>query len=371
MSKHVLIIAISLVVIIASGGIAFAGPPSNIMREHLFRANTPFSFGTYITFDENGTRAPIERIPAKEALSVAANYYVIVSEDFSVSIQDLLDSGYWPYDIFPDDCDRLSLLYNYPSTRGLDLDETYSGAVFDNIGSPDWILYAKNDILNSFHGEYYFDVDLRPELDDLAPRRNAAFWINPISGNPMKEGSDQGDFSHINVSFLRPSFDSSNAEYQLDVPILNLDVALPTDDLQSLCCEYERKSQNYAAEHEHKYTWRCYCHGLDLYQDCTVKWKYDCSSYASFWVFVQYVDCNSPVPEGHIKRNCGDHAPDSIVGALCIGQIISVSCTTPVNCVNDPIWDVCWEDYQDFLDNIEGPSIPSAVSFPGPLCNCE
>ena len=148
-----------------------------------------------LNFEQAGPRLPIEDLPAGHTLVIAAYFYSLVTGDFAVSLGDLMDGGFWPYDVY-DAKYRDYYLYETGFIR--------NGILSSHPDDPEWLeaitadssLYdARRDILNDFYREYLEanrnDIDVA--LAALKPLD--AFWqINELrneSGDPIGSIQDE------------------------------------------------------------------------------------------------------------------------------------------------------------------------------------
>jgi hypothetical protein len=104
-----------------------------------------------------------------------------------------------------------------------------------DLGTPQWLLWRKAEILNQVHAELYFNsrpdyipaqgVDVRTM--DVLPRF-AAFWVNPVAsaaaGKPVafEYGTAMGQLSALDVNLLRPLYEGARIRYDQQVPLVNL-----------------------------------------------------------------------------------------------------------------------------------------------------
>jgi hypothetical protein len=216
-----------------------------------------------VKLDDSGERAPIEQLPCPLALELAAKYYAIATLDNQVSLRDLVESGFWPYDTFPAALDLSETLYAFPRNieadiyyssgtaasgpDGQPLPARFSGSLATMLGSREWLLWRKAEILNEAHAELYFEpardfvpregVDARQQ--DVLPRF-AAFWADPLAADEagvMPEftfGRQAGQLSLVDVNLLRPQFEGARLSYRQQVPLINL--ADKADDNGVNCC---------------------------------------------------------------------------------------------------------------------------------------
>ena len=203
-----------------------------------------------VQLDTGGERAPIEQLACPLALELAAKYYAIATLDNQVSLRDLVDSGFWPYDTFPPSLDLSETLYDFP--RNIECNLVYmpdhpaqgsmpatparmTGSLAPLLGTREWLLWRKAEILNQAHAELYFNPSRaflpRQGVDasqtDILPRF-AAFWTNPLAADaagvpaPLTFGQSAGQLSAVDVNLLRPQFEGLRVSYSQQVPLLNL-----------------------------------------------------------------------------------------------------------------------------------------------------
>jgi hypothetical protein len=74
------------------------------------------SWSFYIeTYDEKGPLAKWQSFPGGPALQLAAQDYALLTDDYDVSLKDVVDSGLWPYNTFPPDTSFEDRLYGFKS----------------------------------------------------------------------------------------------------------------------------------------------------------------------------------------------------------------------------------------------------------------
>jgi hypothetical protein len=202
-------------------------PGSNAYQSELMSRvewrETPLAGAHFLRLDSDGTQAPFESIAAGYTLDVAAMYYAIASGDFSVSIQDVVDGGYWPFNEFPEGLNYDTRIYGCAEQRALRVDENGQGGIFEEIGSPEWVLRARADILRTYYTNYYYgQPDQTHDRSRPLSSFITGFWTNPLNGEPMKLGGARGDFSNVPVDdfSLNPGY--QRAEFAFAVPHVNV-----------------------------------------------------------------------------------------------------------------------------------------------------
>jgi len=135
--------------------------------------------------------------PLRNILVCAAQLYALATEDYEVTLDEVLAAGYWPYEILPEVEPEDCVLSRYDSNR------LFSERTLTDVGSPEWLLRERDSILSMFIGDYYFYPDFvardavleyDPVLpDDLVPIEE--FWVNPLTGRPFEFGEVTGQLS--------------------------------------------------------------------------------------------------------------------------------------------------------------------------------
>jgi hypothetical protein len=164
--------------------------------------------GTYPRLDDHSEYAAV--------LSYAAQAYALGTGRLSVTVGDLRDAGYLPYDD-PALDPKLSVDTDGPAL-------SLSPWDLCAVGSPQWLTFVRGRILSDWHS--------RGELQPLTPQhyhwagprpcslpRVAAFWTNPLTGAPMKAGPGPGDYElwSPGMSSVGPE-DSAGAIPGINVP---------------------------------------------------------------------------------------------------------------------------------------------------------
>jgi hypothetical protein len=202
-----------------------------------------------VQLDPGGERAPIELLACPLALELAAKYYAVATLDNQVSLRDLVDSGFWPYDTFPGWLDLSETLYDFPrpvkceimyapeytDDKGQVYPPSFYGNDADGLGTPNWLLWHKAQILNQAHAELYFSPKnsllpaegVDPARHDVLPRF-AAFWGDVLHAEatgavpPLEFGNAPGQLGTVDINLLRPQFEGAHLVYAQAVPLLNL-----------------------------------------------------------------------------------------------------------------------------------------------------
>ena len=161
-----------------------------------------FSFGTDPT---NGLApAGLEGYPLKESLVYAASVYALDNEDYHVTLAEVVNAGYWPYEILPSGDPESIVLSSYRCKR------LFTEESIAQISTPEWRLEKRANILDEFYYEYYCYpmlvgsdsvLEFNPVLpDDL--ERISAFWVNPVEDAPFEYGEGKGMLREVPVSWL-------------------------------------------------------------------------------------------------------------------------------------------------------------------------
>ena len=230
-----------------------SGTDSAAMKQHLDSLLAHYTKNEIgrtkeLQLDATAERAPIEELVCPQALALAAYYYALATADTQVSLRDIVDSGFWPYDTFPTWLDLTETLYDFnryediglgygPGAvmNGVPQPAQWYGQLSTDLGTPQWLLWRKAEILNQVHAELFFNPraeyvpkqGIDPESEDLLPKF-AAFWVNPVAsaaaGKPVAftYGPVLGQLSALDVNLLRPLYEGAHIRYAQQVPLINL-----------------------------------------------------------------------------------------------------------------------------------------------------
>ncbi|MCC7476952.1 hypothetical protein IT575_00720 [bacterium] len=146
-----------------------------------------------------GDSQDLSKIPGSAALWLACHYYSISTLDFSPRLPELIASGFWPYSTFkPGEEPPLPLL-GFDKMNGPKRLLAVSEVTEQETNTAVWLTMARAGILQAYYEDFFTpkggSKENRPqptvaELGSKCP----AFWINPFSGEEMKESTQAGDF---------------------------------------------------------------------------------------------------------------------------------------------------------------------------------
>lgn len=189
-----------------------------ILKAHCWQPDeASLAGGWYVSFEENGQRAPIEDIPCNGALEVAAAAYASYTLDFDVSLRDIIDAGYWPFDVIDPSVNLDDKLFDFRIQQAIALGADFNTIWQFPIGSDEWIIECKERILTEFYRNYYYPTgttELVPELDASIIDE---FWFNSIADRPMNSSDLDGDIILIPLKNYWMPGDSRKLEYDLNV----------------------------------------------------------------------------------------------------------------------------------------------------------
>jgi hypothetical protein len=204
-------------------------PPVKNPKMPKYPGDDLWSF-TVVRYDEKGPRVKWETFPGGPALEIAASNYAILTGDFDVSLKDVIDSGLWPYNIFPKGTDLNGRLYGFKAFEGIFWDNKLKKIAGPQPGTPEWWAHVRWRILDQFHENYYYTildpVHLRmPKIGERYP----AFWTNPDTGKPMKDSKDYGDYSMSDMSeFMHCNSRIYDVNYFITSTLTNVDAVYAT-----------------------------------------------------------------------------------------------------------------------------------------------
>jgi hypothetical protein len=132
----------------------------------------------------------------------AAWSYALYTGDYKVSLRDIIDAGFFPYDIFPNSSDYEACITNSSPETTI----TYIHLI--DIGTEQWIVRQRQSILWAFYTYYYFPSSYRgidTEYPILEPDNLKAyhqFWINPYTNQPADYGKVQGGLRKVHLGIF-------------------------------------------------------------------------------------------------------------------------------------------------------------------------
>jgi len=309
-------------------------PPSNDKRGN---------FGSWdLVFETSGSTNGFDQVLGVNGptLGAAANAYALYTLDFNVTMQDLVDSGFWPYKVFP---------------AGVDLSQNIDPGTWESIsGSPDflselpgtakWLLITKAAILT-----YYFEaIDVSQsskELEtQLTTNMNPKFFWNPFKARQMMQGPSLGDYMSGHIGDYLHRYEEQPNSYNLSIPVLNLSdmshapmggadnshmamsesPAKGTSDTLSCCPSVSFADHGTGGQSQS--TQIC-CACGEAMQCCDITWKYNCEWWSTGCrVLIGCVDCGTTDPQLTMGRLVVDQEDAPTSYALCVLQRL-------------PIWD--------------------------------
>jgi hypothetical protein len=169
---------------------------SNSMVEEMSGPCYQFEFGW------DGEAVPLQGVSTPQAMRSAAALYAIQTGAGSVTIENLLASGYWPFNSLDPASDRQQQVSNTAEPIVL------PGTLVTEVGDSDWKLRARDYILGAFYNEYYYfgsleAQDAQANVPVVPPRDLkpvAEFWISPVSGESFAYGELKGDIHECPMS---------------------------------------------------------------------------------------------------------------------------------------------------------------------------
>jgi hypothetical protein len=159
-----------------------------------------------VIFEETGAPAPLHDLIQGNALNTAAAYYALTTRDFTVTVGDVIDSGFYPFNDLPATVSRDMSIGNNSGVL-----PTFEGSLLNTIGTSEWLIEAKNRVLSEYYESCYLAhcsgcSNRNTKLPDdylVNMERNSSFWINPITDEIMVEGTTAGDYRVVdNQGFL-------------------------------------------------------------------------------------------------------------------------------------------------------------------------
>jgi len=279
------------------------------------------------SFHTGTERVPLIGVATPHSLRRAAALYAIQSGEITISVQDVIDNGYWPFDIFPDGFDYSQKISAWD--RSIVLSES----LVMEIGSDDWVLRCKDIIVQGFYDEYYYFGNLGcPEEatsnvlvipSQLIPIDE--FWMNPVSGIEFAYGEKRGDISEIAMTDHTVGIPCllSKEDYERSILVLvntldlpesphRLDGKLVSGQYDNWCCFYYVTTISLPETNEYHEQIECLCPGtLDTWTTCDVYWQWTEGGEYRVYNLVRKAACDyygeegDPLPEGMQYQYCG------------------------------------------------------------------
>ena len=149
------------------------------------------------------------RFNGSKALAVAATWYAASTLDFDVTMHDLMDNGFWPWDWFPVGLDPDMPFGNF-GVSGTDIcgRELLEWIVL-NRDDPRWVMDARYTILRASYELLYREQQIE-NFDALV--RLPQFWFNELEGRSMLEGDADGDYGMVDpfqYQLFSPAFSTN------------------------------------------------------------------------------------------------------------------------------------------------------------------
>jgi len=149
------------------------------------------------TFGEYRDRVPLVGVATPHAMRQAAVLFALDTGASTITVQDIVDNGYWPYNVFAVDFDYSQEISAWDEALN------FHEELVKDIGSTEWVLCSKNYILGSLYNEYYYFGGLGcPEeamsAEPVLPAELKlidAFWVSPVTGEPFAYGEARGEIS--------------------------------------------------------------------------------------------------------------------------------------------------------------------------------
>ncbi len=353
-----------------------------IVKQHIVEnLAPPIMMIKYMQYDDQGEPFEYWNYDGGRAFQIAAEYYAMYTLDFDVSVGEIVAAGFWPYDLFPADM-NYDLRFH---TNPLDVAQLTTDSVNPNmlkLDEQEYLLRAKDDILQWFHRCYFFEVEQQHDITakELASKRIAEFWINPLSGELMQERPGLGDYQYYDLMSFACCAAKNKFDYSLQIPAINrhptyqaspAGKSASDDDTSNQCCVFKRLEEHYmgliSAEQTFQQTFEDVCDNGDT---CAVTFTVNSTMYIHTWyVLRRHVPCDDPGPlaDGEILLQPGLRAPDSIYGWA--GDNVSIDQDTCRSCLatsSDPT--EAQRKYLNFIADLTNGSDGGAATAPGPLC---
>lgn len=168
-----------------------------ILREHTYEPEFTWTMPAVISFEQEGDGRQYlhdDRVSGSNALAIAATCYAASTLDFEVTMHDLMDGGFWPWDWYPEGIDPDMPFGNF-GVAGTDISGIeYLEWIVLNRDDPRWVIDARYNILRASYELLYREemADSYAELERLPQ-----FWYNEIEDRPMQESEMDGDYSLV------------------------------------------------------------------------------------------------------------------------------------------------------------------------------
>jgi hypothetical protein len=165
----------------------------------------PEAYFYSIRLDDGSSQIDFTNLPVRDSLIAAAWFYAMNTSDYEVTIGDVIENGYYPFDLLPANVDYSLGIY------GVTSDYKLTAELLENISSPEWALRMKDFILSAFYREYYFPYEPSEQyLEELLPpgklSRLEKFWIAPDSDTEAVEGKHAGSLQKLDLIYYQTEY---------------------------------------------------------------------------------------------------------------------------------------------------------------------
>lgn len=354
-----------------------------VLEKHSWVIEGLYFGGPIILYEKSGPRLPMEEIPGGIALEPAAAFYAILTLDFDVSLRDVVEAGLWPYDVFAEESFLDMKLYDFPMQVPVAYGPGFNLAVKENVGSPEWYMRCRNDILQCFYREYYYNNQgLEYEPTNIPGEPYFKFWdFEPLPADSFGlDGKFLGEVTSVPVERFRNAFHAKAPHLDFEVlwiPYISIDksgspstqdnpTTVPSDKIASAsadCCLFMARSESYMfGEKGLKQEICCDCNKGTPWC-CEWTWDYTGAWGREWYEYVECVDCDTTPLPGYVIRSHGQRAPNTNWGSLGYASNIVKDCDPEILCtLEDPGCRNAMDNFHDALKN------GHSASAPGPLC---
>ena len=356
------------------------------VRDHCTRADHPGAYWV-IKFGQDGERAPYETVLPGTSLELAASAYAIYTLDFDVSVEDLIEEGFWPFYGVIDDLKPDSLLYDFESSRGVASGDDFKPFYKYEVGSEVWLLEVKSMILRRFYRDYYFHSLMTEPRSNMMVDIIPQFWFNPITDSPMVTGENAGDMMVKPLESYRPQMSDPKLKYDFGVFDIVVPLTYGSDSMQTIsmavgnkkasseeenCCLIQFDRDEWETNHSFTLNYCCPC-GLDendelFFDCCLIQFEAQGEVVRTRWEEVRCVSCDYTPDQGagEMVIQYGTRAPSTVYTATNGTVLVDVKCDG-YECLT-LFFEDCDSDRSSFIAQLYAGA--SSVSHDGPLCLC-
>jgi hypothetical protein len=240
-----------------------------------------------VVLDEVGDPVPLRDLMQGDTLLCAAEMYAVTTLDFDVRVGEVIEAGFYPFLDLPE-----SVTEDMAIIQNGNKKETFTSEFLNTVGTSAWNIDVKNIVLSNYYTVCFLahcvgcSSDETGIPDDYIATipRNPAFWINPVTEQPMTESNQVGDFrvvdrtgflssmilTMIEQSTTTKKFICINNEWDSR----QLLSKTPSGNEPEFCCFIGERAYSVAGGAEQSTTYIVRCESTGAEVTCEIKWKF-------------------------------------------------------------------------------------------------